>query len=72
VEENAEQEYKQSVLDALEARWLAEKETQEESYYSSSYSSWLNYGTSIVTNVVENLQVIRKFSWKRDNSSSKL
>lgn len=26
-------------------------------YYASSYSSWLNYGTSLVTNIIENLQL---------------
>jgi len=43
-------------LDALEARWKADIE-HDPSYYASSYSSWLNYGTSLITNVIENLQL---------------
>lgn len=59
-EEQAIQDYKLSVLDSLEAQWRAEfdnQKSQGSSYYASSYSSWLSYGTSVVTNVVENLQV---------------
>ncbi|XP_034247458.1 vacuolar protein sorting-associated protein 13D isoform X2 [Thrips palmi] len=58
-EEQVAQEYKLSVLDNLEAQWRAEfgNQTQGSSYYASSYSSWLSYGTSLVTNVVENLQL---------------
>lgn len=26
-------------------------------YYASSYSSWMNYGTSLITNIIENLQL---------------
>lgn len=58
-EEQAAQEDKLSQLDAIEARWRAEHEAhQESSYYASSYTSWLSYGTSFVTNIVENLQVL--------------
>lgn len=57
VEEQASQDYKLSILDALEAEWRAEYDNQGSSYYASSYSSWLSYGTSVVTNVVENLQL---------------
>ncbi|RZF46007.1 hypothetical protein LSTR_LSTR006773 [Laodelphax striatellus] len=57
-EENAAQDYKLSLLDAIEARWRAETESgQAPSYYASSYSSWLSYGTTLVTNIVENLQL---------------
>lgn len=57
-EEQASHVYKLGLLDAIEARWRAETDTtQEYSYYASSYSSWLNYGTSLVTNIVENLQL---------------
>ena len=59
VEEAAELEHKLGLLDAIEARWRAETEAgSEPGYYASSYSSWLSYGTSLVTNIVENLQVI--------------
>lgn len=52
------QDYKLSLLDALEAQWRAENESQPDAgYYASSFSSWMNYGTSLVTNIVENLQV---------------
>ena len=50
-------EQKMNALDALEAQWRANIENQDQSYYASSYSSWLNFGTSIITNIVENLQV---------------
>lgn len=55
LEEKVAQEYKVMLLDALEARWRAE--TESACYYSSSYTSWLSYGTSFMTNIVENLQV---------------
>jgi len=58
VEEQAAQEYKLSLLDAMEARWRAEMESaQTSSYYAASYSSWFSIGTSLVANIVENLQV---------------
>lgn len=58
MEEQAAQEYKLSLLDAMEARWRAEMESaQTSSYYAASYSSWFNVGTSLVANIVENLQV---------------
>lgn len=57
-EDHAVYEYKLSLLDAIEARWRAETDTApESSYYASSYSSWLGYGASLVTNIVDNLQV---------------
>ncbi|XP_046414322.1 vacuolar protein sorting-associated protein 13D isoform X1 [Neodiprion fabricii] len=55
-EEHAAQEYKLGRLDMLEARWRADTE-REPGYYATSYSSWLNYGTSLVTNIIENLQL---------------
>jgi vacuolar protein sorting-associated protein 13D len=45
-----------SRLEALEARWRAESE-QGPGYYATSYSTWVNYGTSLVTNIIENLQL---------------
>ncbi|XP_015598611.1 vacuolar protein sorting-associated protein 13D isoform X2 [Cephus cinctus] len=55
-EEQAALEYKLSRLEALEARWRADTE-RDPGYYAASYSSWLNYGTSLVTNIIENLQL---------------
>lgn len=50
--------YKLSRLDALEAKWRAEREAaHEEGYYATSYAGWLSYGTSLVTNIVENLEL---------------
>lgn len=49
--------YKQSILDSKEASWRLENGCSKESYYSLSYSSWLNYGTTLVTNILENLEL---------------
>lgn len=52
------QEMKLSALDRLEAKWRLETETKDNStYYASTYSSWLNYGTGFITDIIENLQV---------------
>ncbi|XP_032690797.1 vacuolar protein sorting-associated protein 13D isoform X2 [Odontomachus brunneus] len=56
VEEQAILEYKLSRLDALEARWRANVD-HDPGYYATSYSSWINYGTSLITNIIENLQL---------------
>ncbi|XP_046815359.1 vacuolar protein sorting-associated protein 13D isoform X1 [Vespa crabro] len=55
-EEQALLEYKLNRLDSLEARWRADTD-RDPGYYATSYSSWLNYGTSLVTNIIENLQL---------------
>ncbi|XP_033219342.1 vacuolar protein sorting-associated protein 13D isoform X2 [Belonocnema kinseyi] len=55
-EDQAILDYKLSRLEALEARWRADTE-RDPGYYATSYSSWLNYGTSLVTNIIENLQL---------------
>lgn len=47
--------YKQAYLDNLEAKWRTQNE--DSSYYASSYTGWMNYGTSLITNIVENLQL---------------
>lgn len=62
VEEQAELDSKLSRLDRLEAKWRAARETSLEgglggSYYASSYSGWMSYGTSTITHVVENMQL---------------
>lgn len=57
-EEQADFNYKLSRLENLEAKWRAQREAAiDSSYYATSYSGWLNYGTSIVTNIVENLEL---------------
>ncbi|XP_053673030.1 intermembrane lipid transfer protein Vps13D [Anopheles nili] len=59
VEQQTELDLKVASLDRLEAKWRAQRESPmtEGSYYASSYSGWLNYGTSLVTNIIENLQL---------------
>lgn len=57
-EEQAEINYKLSRLDNLEAKWRAQREAAAEGgYYATSYSGWLNYGTSLATNIIENLEL---------------
>ncbi|KAI5634491.1 vacuolar protein sorting-associated protein 13D [Phthorimaea operculella] len=50
-------ERKVALLDALEAGWRARTEAADASYYATSYSSWLSYGTGLLANIVENLQL---------------
>ncbi|XP_058447485.1 intermembrane lipid transfer protein Vps13D isoform X2 [Malaya genurostris] len=59
IEQQTELDFKIAALDRLEAKWRAQRETPvtEGSYYASSYSGWLSYGTSLMTNIVENLQL---------------
>lgn len=57
-EEQAEINYKLSRLDNLEAKWRAQREAAiEGGYYATSYSGWLSYGTSLATNIIENLEL---------------
>lgn len=49
-------DYKLSRLESLEARWRANTD-HDAGYYATSYSSWVDYGTSLVTNIIENLQL---------------
>lgn len=46
-------------MDRLESKFRANHEANLENggYYASSYSGWMNYGTSLITNIVENLQL---------------
>lgn len=48
-----------SQLDQLESRWRALHEdlTNQSSYYSSSYTSWLNFGSSFINNVLINIHL---------------
>ncbi|KAI2809880.1 Vacuolar protein sorting-associated protein 13D [Blomia tropicalis] len=58
-ENRAQHEFKLSQLDMLESRWKALHDdlTEQSSYYSSSYSSWLNYGSSFFTNILLNVHL---------------
>lgn len=53
----AEHERKLSILDTLEACWRNETDNCTATYYASSYSSWLSYGTGVISDIVENLQL---------------
>ncbi|KAL4704498.1 hypothetical protein ACJJTC_007617 [Scirpophaga incertulas] len=57
LEANIAHERKIAFLDGLEAQWRAEHEASDSGYYATSYSSWLNYGTGFLANIVENLQL---------------
>ncbi|XP_061389182.1 intermembrane lipid transfer protein Vps13D-like [Musca vetustissima] len=59
-EKDAEYAYKIRVLDAKEANWRVDNGCNAESYYSLSYSNWINYGTSLATNILENLELTIK------------
>ncbi|KAL3268817.1 hypothetical protein HHI36_007913 [Cryptolaemus montrouzieri] len=59
-EELARQELKIAALDQIEAQWRLETDTKEnlsQTYYSSTYSSWLNFGTGIISDIIENIQL---------------
>ncbi|XP_053625592.1 intermembrane lipid transfer protein Vps13D isoform X2 [Plodia interpunctella] len=56
VEANIAHDRKMALLDALEAQWRASHEASD-GYYATSYSSWLSYGTGLLANIVENLQL---------------
>ncbi|GFN93642.1 vacuolar protein sorting-associated protein 13d, partial [Plakobranchus ocellatus] len=53
-EKQTEEEHKQKMLDALEAKWKIFQGTQPD---ASSTSSWFSYGASMATNVLENIQL---------------
>lgn len=52
-----EYEYKIRLLDSKEANWRVQTGLHVGSYYSSSYSSWLNYIATLASNVFENLEL---------------
>ncbi|KAK9889536.1 hypothetical protein WA026_006891 [Henosepilachna vigintioctopunctata] len=59
-EEVARQELKLSALDKMEARWRLETESVDNNchtYYSSTYSTWLNFGTGVISDIIENIQL---------------
>ena len=60
-EESAAQEQKLATLDLMEAEWRSEYDPQvltSSPLYSLTYSSWFSYGASLVTNIVQNIQVL--------------
>lgn len=72
-EKQNEQEFKLSQIDSMELRWKAlhEAEKESQSYYASSYFSWINYGTSFISNIVENVQLkIRSVHIRYEDSST--
>lgn len=70
LEENAAQELKLSALDKLEAQWRFETE-QDNTYYTSTYSSLLNFGTGFITDIIENLQLnIRDVHFRYEDNVS--
>ena len=59
-EEARAQEVKMAALDAMESEWRSDRDPEgvmSSSFYSLTYSSWISYGASLVTNIVQNLQV---------------
>ncbi|XP_033150669.1 vacuolar protein sorting-associated protein 13D isoform X4 [Drosophila busckii] len=50
-------EFKLSILDKAESKWRSEKGKQVESYYFSSYNNWLKFGTSMATNIIDNIEL---------------
>ncbi|CAH1990127.1 unnamed protein product [Acanthoscelides obtectus] len=58
-EELARHDQKLYGLDTLEAKWRLDRDVQDlnSAYYASSYSSWYSYGTGLVTEIIENLQL---------------
>ncbi|KAK9746972.1 Vacuolar sorting-associated protein 13, N-terminal [Popillia japonica] len=72
-EEISAQETKLSQLDNLEVRWRLENSNKENNatYYASTYSSWLSYGTGLITNIIENLQLkIRDVHFRYEDNVS--
>ncbi|GFR72195.1 vacuolar protein sorting-associated protein 13D-like [Elysia marginata] len=53
-EKQTEQEQKQAMLDALEAKWKVFQGVQAD---AASSSSWFSYGASMATNILENIQL---------------
>jgi hypothetical protein len=62
-EEQLVQDDKLRQLDMLEAIWRANHQSEvsgaSSSFYSSSCSSWISFTSGLVTNIVENVQVIK-------------
>lgn len=48
---------KLNALNAVETQWLATKKLDEALPFSSSYTNWLQYGSSLLSNILENLQL---------------
>ncbi|RWS05004.1 Vacuolar protein sorting-associated protein 13D-like protein [Dinothrombium tinctorium] len=72
IEKQFMQDYKLQLLDALELRWKSQYESiEEQSYYASSYTSWLSFGASVVSNIIENVQLkIKSVHIRYEDSTS--
>lgn len=58
IEKVTQQDYKLTLLEALERKFQSQYESKEsQSYYAYSYSNWFSYGSSLVTSIIENLQL---------------
>lgn len=55
--------HKLSQLDNLEASWRAEEAARAGQPYAAAANSWFSFGTSFLTNIIENIQV-----WLDSNS----
>jgi len=52
------QDFKLSLLEAMERKFQSQYESNEnKSYYASSYSNWFSFGSSLVSSIIENLQL---------------
>ena len=56
-EDDLSLEIKFAALDGIESEWRALHDVQKHGSYYPSYSSWMDYGTSFIGTIIENLQV---------------
>lgn len=56
-DEAVSQEIKLAALDGIESDWRAKHDQCHQDSYSSSYTTWMSFGTSFIGTIVENLQV---------------
>jgi vacuolar protein sorting-associated protein 13D len=63
--------HKKAALDLMEAEWRSEIGFQglTSFVYGSTCSSWVRHGTSLLTNVVQNIEVIFTFKFSFSSSS---
>lgn len=42
----------------MEAHWRLENDSKDiNTYYSTTYSSWMNFGAGVISDIIENIQV---------------
>ena len=56
-DEAVSQEVKLASLDGIESEWRAKYDNEQAANYYPSYSSWMNFGTSLIGSIIENLQI---------------